>query len=159
MLADLRPNAKAIAELRELFGERTPALGGVGEVGPEWREAHVLAPALALSGGELCDLDARLALRRELEHQLADLLVEHGMAHLDVTEVRSRDRIVTQSVSRELYERDYAGVRFGSNLDDRPCYALFEGRAELAPDGAPLALTLELRPLREVCRELGLTLA
>ena len=52
----------------------------------------------------------------------------------------------------------FAGVRFGSNLDDQPCYALFEGRAELAPDGRPLALTLQLRPLREVCREFGLTL-
>jgi hypothetical protein len=158
VLADLRPNTKAIAELRELFGEHSPALRGVGEVGLEWREAHVLAPALAMSDGELCDLDSGLALRHQLAHDLADLLVEHGMVHLDVTEVRSRDRIVTQTVGRELYERDYAGVRFGSNLDDRPCYALFEGRAELAPDGRPLTLTLELRPLREVCREFGLTL-
>lgn len=158
VLADLRPNTKAIAELRRLFGERSPALIGVGEVGPEWRDAHVLAPALAVGDGELCDLDARLGLRHELERDLADLLVAHGMAHLDVSEVRSRDRIVTQTVSRELYERGFAGVRFGSNLDDQPCYALFEGRAELAPDGRPLALTLQLRPLREVCREFGLTL-
>ena len=49
--------------------------------------------------------------------------------------MRSRDRIVTQAMSRALYERRYAGVRFGSNLDDRPCYALFERRAELKADG------------------------
>ena len=66
MLADLRPNTKAIAELRELFGEHSPALRGVGEVGLEWREAHVLAPALAMSDGELCDLDSGLALRHQL---------------------------------------------------------------------------------------------
>jgi hypothetical protein len=62
-------------------------------------------------------------------------------------------------VSRLLYERAYAGVRFGSNLDDQPCYALFEGRAELLPDGEPLELTPDLEPLRRVCDELGLTLA
>jgi hypothetical protein len=72
--------------------------------------------------------------------------------------VRSRDRIVTQAMSRALYVRLYGGVRFGPNLDDRPCYALFEGRAELEPDGEPLELTPELEPLRRVCDELGLRL-
>jgi hypothetical protein len=72
--------------------------------------------------------------------------------------VRSRDRIVTQAMSRALYERRYAGVRFGSNLDDEPCYALFEGRAELEPDGESLELTPDLEPLRQVCDEFGLRL-
>ena len=69
------------------------------------------------------------------------------MDHLDISQVRSRDRIVTQAMSRALYERRYAGVRFGSNLDDRPCYALFEGRAELRRDGDPLELAPDLEPL------------
>jgi hypothetical protein len=155
-LADLRPNAKAIAELKELFGDETPALRGVGEVAAEWRDAHLLCPALAVSDDAFCDLDVEVELRTELEHQLVLLLVEHEMDHLDISQVRSRDRIVTQAMSRALYERRYAGVRFGSNLDDRPCYALFEGRAELAPDGRPLELTPELEPLRQVCDEFGL---
>jgi hypothetical protein len=49
-------------------------------------------------------------------------------------------------------------VRFGSNLDDRPCYALFEGRAELHADGDPLELEPGLAPLRQVCDEFGLVL-
>lgn len=158
VLADLRPNAKAIAELKELFGDDTPALRGVGEVAAEWREAHLLCPALAVSPHVFCDLDAEVELRNELEHELALLLAMHDMDHLDITQVRSRDRIVTQTVSRELYERRYAGVRFGSNLDDRPCYALFEGRAELDADGEPLELEPGLEPLRRVCDEFGLTL-
>ena len=158
MLADLRPNAKAIVELKELFGEDTPALRGVGEVAAEWRDAHLLCPALALSGREFCDVDVEVELRNELEHELVLLLVEHEMDHLDITQVRSRDRIVTQAMSRALYERDFAGVRFGSNLDDRPCYALFEGRAELEPDGEPLELEPDLEPLRHVCDEFGLRL-
>jgi RES domain len=156
VLADLRPNAKAIAELKELFGEDTPALRGVGEVAAEWRDAHLLCPALAVSWHEFCDLDADVVLRSELEHELALLLAMHDMDHLDIAQVRSRDRIVTQTVSRELYERQYAGVRFGSNLDDRPCYALFEHRAELKADGDPLELTPDLKPLRQVCDEFGL---
>ena len=81
MLADLRPNAKAIAELKELFGEETPALRGVGEVAAEWREAHLLCPALAVSRHEFCDLDADVVLRTELEHELALLLAMHDMDH------------------------------------------------------------------------------
>jgi RES domain len=158
VLADLRPNAKAIGELKALFGDGTPALRGVAEVAAEWRDAHLLCPALAVSVYELCHVDDAVVLRIELEHELADLLVEHGMGHLDIAQVRSRDRIVTQTVSRALYERYYAGVRFGSNLDDRPCYALFEGRAELEGDGDPLELTATLEPLRQVCDEFGLRL-
>jgi hypothetical protein len=158
VLADFRPNAKAIAELQALFGESTLALEGVGQVAAEWRDAHELWPALAVTEDEFCHLDAEVELRTELERELATLLALHDMDHLDITHVRSRDRIVTQTVSRELYERRYAGVRFGSNLDDQPCYALFEGRAELAPNGEPSALTPELEPLRRVCDELGLAL-
>ena len=156
VLADLRPNAEAIAELKELFGDDTPALRGVGEVAAEWREAHLLCPALAVSDHEFCDLDAEVELRNELEHELALLLAMHDMDHLDISQVRSRARIVTQTVSRELYARRYAGVRFGSNLDDRPCYALFEGRAELEGTGDPLELTPDLESLRQVCDEFGL---
>jgi RES domain len=156
VLADLRPNAKAIAELKELFGDATPAMRGVGEVAAEWREAHLLCPALAVSRREFCDLDAEVELRNELEHELALLLAMHDMDHLDISQVRSRDRFVTQKVSRELYERQYAGVRFGSNLDDRQCYALFEGRAELVGNGDSLELTPALELLRQVCDEFGL---
>jgi hypothetical protein len=111
VLADFRPNAKAIAELQALFGQ---ALEGVGEVAAEWRDAHELWPALAVTEDEFCHLDAEVELRTELERELATLLALHDMDHLDITHVRSRDRIVTQTVSPELYERRYAGVRFGS---------------------------------------------
>jgi hypothetical protein len=158
VLADLRPNAKAIAELEALFGGETPALRGVGEVAAEWRDAHLLCPAVAVSEHELCRLDAEVELRRELERELVWLLAEHDMDHLDIAQVRSRDRVVTQTVSRALYERWYGGVRFGSNLDDQPCYALFEGRARLEPDGPPFELAPDLEPLRQVCSELGLAL-
>jgi hypothetical protein len=159
VLADLRPNAKAISEVKALFGDDTPALRGVGTVTAEWRDAHVLCPALVVTGHEFCDLDADVELRNVLEREFAPLLHEHDMDHLDIAQVRSRDRVVTQTAGRALYERGYGGVRFGSNLDDRPCYALFEGRAELKPHGDAFELTPQLEPLRQVCREFGLALA
>jgi hypothetical protein len=158
VLADLRPDTKAIAELKQLFGDETPALKGVGEVAAEWRDAHQLCPALIVSDHAFCPVDADVELRHEHERELAALLAEHGMEHLDVAQVRSRDRIVTQTVSRALYKRNYAGVRFGSNLDDRPCYALFEGRAALEPNGEAHEMTSDLQPLRQVCEEFGLRL-
>jgi hypothetical protein len=111
-----------------------------------------------VSEHEFCHLDGELELRTQLEHEFAELLVEHDMDHLDIAQVRSKDRVLTQTVSRALYERYYAGVRFGSDLDDQPCYALFEGRAELEANGEPLGLTTDLEPLQQVCAEFGLKL-
>jgi hypothetical protein len=106
-----------------------------------------------MSGHELCPPGRRGGLRSELEHELAELLAEHDMEHLDIAQMRSRDCIVTQTVSRALFERHYAGAGFGSNLDDRPCYALVERRAEREPNGEPVELTPELPPLQQVCED------
>lgn len=158
VLADLRPNVKVIAELRELFGDATPAVRDAGVVDREWREAHLLCPARAIGDGALCEVDGDLVLRRELEREHAVLLAEHGMDHLDVAQVRSRDRIVTQTIGRSIFRRGYLGVGFGSNVDDGRCVAIFEGRAELRADGVPLELTHQLPQLVQVCAELGLAL-
>lgn len=158
MLADLRPNAKALAELRELFGEATPAVRDAGVVRHAWCDEHRLCPARAIGDGDLCDIDGDLTLRRDLEHEHARMLVEHGLDHLDVAQIRSRDRIVTQTVGRSLFRRGFAGVAFGSNLDDGRCVALFEGRSRLLQTGTALTLTPDLPALIDVCDELGLRL-
>ena len=75
------------------------------------------------------------------------------MEHLNISEVRSRTRPVTQAISRTLYEDGAAGVRFRSNLDDHPCTALFEGRSHLEPTGVPIVLTRDVPELLRVCAE------
>ncbi|HMJ37624.1 MAG TPA: hypothetical protein VK501_27205 [Baekduia sp.] len=35
---------------------------------------------------------------------------------------------VDDPATRTAHDRGAAGVRFGSNLDDRPCFAVFEAR-------------------------------
>ena len=156
VLADLRPNTRALAEFAHLFGDATaiPA----GEISRAWRERHALAPAsIARPRGPVVDLDD-VPLRARLSRRHAALLAAHGMPHLDISEVRSRTRAVTQAVSRSLYEDGAAGVRFRSNLDDQPCTALFEGRARLAPAGAPIPLTRDVPELLQVCAEYALVL-
>lgn len=159
MLADLRPNAKMLAELESVFG-RAPAIErSAGLVTRAWREHQVLRRGRIVANGELADVDD-LRLRRRLERRHARLLARHGMDHLDISEVRSRARPVTQAVSRSLYEDGAAGVRFRSNLDNEPCFALFEGRARIAAERAGRATLVELTAdqplLRAVCDELGL---
>src|SRR2546425_84216 len=118
-LADLRPSTEALRDFARLFGDRRAIPAGV--VSTEWRRAHALAPAtITLLDGDLVDLDD-LAVRRRLERRHAALLAAHAMPHLDISQVRSRDRVVTQTISRALFEEGAAGIRFRSNLDDGPC--------------------------------------
>lgn len=110
-----------------------------------------------MSSGALVDVD-KPSLRQEFERRHVDLLTDHGMDHLDVTEVRSRDRVITQTLSRWLFDQGAAGIVYRSNLDALPCVALFEGRASVETDGEPELLTGTPAELLEVCNEFGLAL-
>lgn len=146
-----------LAEFHMLFGPDAALTATAGTVSEEFRRERVLAPAELVLDGELVDVDDP-GTRAELEREHAAMLSEHGMAHLDVAQIRSRTRVVTQHIARTLYERGAAAIRFGSNLDDRPCYAVFEARGHLAARGPVLELTPELPELVAVCDEYGLRL-
>ncbi len=72
---------------------------------------HVLVQARLERDGPLPDVND-VGLRDELERSHAGLLRAHGMAHLDISEIRSRNRAVTQAISRGLYEQGAAGLLF-----------------------------------------------
>lgn len=58
-----------------------------------------------------------------------ELLLEHGLQHLDLHEITTSRRAVTQTIAADLYDRDAtAAVRFPSRLDGGACVALFENR-------------------------------
>ena len=155
VLADFRPNAKARADYRALNGEDLPA----PQITAAWRQVHVLAQGrLRLLQGELVDVDSP-ALRQHFEQQYADLLARQGMVHLDISQVRSKDRIITQELTRFLADHAAAGILYGSNLDNLPCAALFENRAMLVPASSAEALTLTHADLIQVCQEFGLVLS
>ncbi len=158
VLADLRPNAKVLAELREIFGDDAAAARDAGIVTVAFRTERVLAPGWAVGDERCAEIDDDLALRRGLEEELSALLVAHEMPHLDTTELRSRDRIVTQAVSRRIHDRGFAGIVFGSLLDSGRCWALFEDRAALESRGDVVELADDLPDLVRVCAEFGLTI-
>jgi hypothetical protein len=156
VLADFRPNTKALADFQNAFGSVPPYLVA-GEVPWGFRRKRVLAPAAIETTGPLVDLD-NVPVRQDLERRLFDLLYRHGMDHLDIGNVRSNDREVTQTISRSLYDDGAAGIRFRSRLDDRPCSVLFEGRARLVSAGEPEPLTDPIPELLQVCDEYSLVL-
>jgi hypothetical protein len=159
VLADLRPNARMLAEMAATVGVSAEVRRAAGAVTPAWRRSHVLAPAkVSALDRTVTDIDDP-RLRERLVRRHARLLAEYGMKHLDISEVRSRQRPVTQAIGRDLYESGAAGVRFRSNLDDQPCFAFFENRVAVEPAGAALGLEDDLPELVRVCGEYGLTLA
>jgi len=160
VLADLRPNARMRAEMAETVGPDRSVDSAAGLVSRELLAAHVLQPASIDAPAQpgFADLED-IPTREDLARRHARLLAAHSMDHLDLPEVRSHDRVVTQTIGRGLFEDGYVGVHFASHLDGRSCFALFEGRARLASRGAPQSLSIDLADLVLVCRQFGLTLA
>jgi hypothetical protein len=156
VLADFRPNAKARSEYRDLYGEDLPA----PRITRGWRATRVLAQGtLKILKGDLVDIDDPV-LRQQFAQFHGDLLARHGMDHLDIAQIRGKDRPITQALTRFIADRGAAGIEYGSNLDDQPCAALFEGRSFLDPvDGSePEPLTSAHADLVAVCDEFGLVL-
>jgi len=154
VLADLRPSTRMLAELEDQLGADPDLRAAAGTVTVALRAARVLICLVVELDGELVDVD-QPAVRDALEREHAGLLAAHGMEHLNIAEIRSRTRIVTQTIGRSLYEQGAGGIAFGSNHDDQPCYALFEGHARLiaAEDAKLVMLTEDLEILRQVCTE------
>jgi hypothetical protein len=62
-------------------------------------------------------------------------------SHLDLPEITTRRRPVTQTIAADLFDQGVSAVRFPSKLDGNPCFALFEGRGALLQADDPVALT------------------
>lgn len=88
--------------------------------------------------------------------QHAKLLADHGMPHLDIAELRCRDRVISQTLSRFVYDQGGSGILYRSDLDDLRCVALFDGRARLIEGGSREPLTERPTELLDVCNEFAL---
>lgn len=108
--------------------------------------------------GELVDLDS-MAVRRDLERRYARELRDHGIQHLDISEIRSRFRKLSQLMARDLYDRGAAGLIYRSNLDNQQCVALFEGRARLKATGRANPLSELDVDLNRVLVEFGIVVS
>jgi len=140
VLADFRPNLAAQQRHVERFGPEAAADFAPEPVTAQWRRQHVLVAAELELDGPLVDL-TDLATRQEIELRHVELLVAHGLDHLDLHEITTKRRAVTQTIAADLYDRGGAAVRFPSRLDSLACIALFEDRGEVHAAGDPVALT------------------
>lgn len=157
-LADFRPNLAARRAFAEAFGAEALEDLPAAAVTARWREEHLLAPARMMLEGQLIDLTDP-AVRADLEHRHAELLLEHGLEHLDLHEITGRRRAVTQAIAADLFDRNAGALRFSSRLDGQPALAVFEGRGELVEAGGPIALTDPApEALLAVCLAWGLKL-
>jgi uncharacterized protein YukE len=119
----------------------------------------MLAPAVIRveSGTEIADLGDQILLRQlEMEH--AKLLADYGIEHLDIEQVMTTHRAVTQAISRSLYENGACGIRYYSHLDMQPCFAVFEGRTELEAAGDFEPLTDDIPELLQVASDYHIVL-
>jgi hypothetical protein len=157
VLADLKPDKKAVAEFKKLFGD-DESVECAGRVTQAWREKHVLVQAVIdVASGDIADIDSAPILA-DLSERLAPELADRKLKRLDAARIRSQDRPLTRKASRLLYDDGHAGINFRSRLDKVPCHALFEGRARLNQRGTAVRLTEKVAELSVVCAEYGLRL-
>lgn len=154
VLADFRPNLQEVSYFLSRFGEDARAEIPRAPVTAAWRSSHVLAPALAELDGPIVDLTDP-AVRRDLEAHHAQRLLAHGLEHLDLHEITTQRREITQAIARDAHSRlGAAAIRYPSRLDGRPCLAIFEGHGALVAAGDPITLTDPApQALIQVCAE------
>jgi hypothetical protein len=140
VLADFRPNLDALRRHAERYGPEATQDFAPEPVTAQWRVQHVLISVILRFGGPLIDL-TEVSVRQEVEDRHGELLLEHGLKHLDVREITTSRRVVTQTIAADLFDRGASAVRFPSRLDGNACVALFEERGVASPVGEPIALT------------------
>jgi RES domain len=155
VLAPLAPNSKARANFQKVFGAK--ATMPATTVSWKWRQQRELARGQMEFTGTLINLDDPAVLTG-LEQELVELLAKHNMQRLYISQIRSEQREVTQAIARLFFEAGAAGVVYGSNRDNLPCVALFEGRAVVRKVGLSIPLTENVPDLIQVCNEYGLVL-
>lgn len=106
----------------------------------QWRVQHVLVSVVLRLEGPLIDL-TDVPTRQEVENRHIRLLLKHGLNHLDLHEITTSRRVITQTIAADLFDRGASGVRFPSRLDGNACVALFETRGTVSAAAEPVALT------------------
>jgi len=140
VLADFRPNLGARSRHIERYGPDAVQDFTDQPVTAQWRTQHVLVPTVLELDGPLIDLND-VPTRQEIEDRHIKLLLEHGLPHLDLHEITTSRRVITQTIAADLFDRGAGAVRFPSRLDGGACVALFEGRGFASSAGDPIALT------------------
>jgi hypothetical protein len=140
VLGDFRPSLAAVERHVARYGPQAAEDVPAAPITARWRRGHVLTPLALELDGALVDL-TDVPTRRAVEDRHRALLVEHGLEHLDLHEITTHRRRVTQAIAADLHDRGAAAIRFPSRLDGSGCVALIEGRGSALALAAPTPLT------------------
>jgi RES domain len=134
------PNLGALRRHVERYGPEGARDFTPEPITAQWRAQHVLVAVALRFDGPLIDL-TDVPTRQEFEDRHLDLLLEHGLQHLDLHEITTSRRPITRTIAGDLFDQGAGAVRFPSRLDGNACVALFEGRGTAIMTGDPIPLT------------------
>lgn len=152
VLADFRPNLAALRRHVERYGPGAREDFASEPVTTQWRTQHVLAPVRLVLHGPLVDL-TDIPVRQEIEDRHRELLLAHGLRHLDLHEITTSRRAVTQTIAADLFDCGAAAVRVWmathawSSSKSRGV-AVLNGEMIALTDPPPQALTNVATPWR-----------
>ena len=130
-----------------------------GCVAASWRDSRRVFTISLENAAPFIDVEAQ-PTRSHLDEVLGSRLSDH----LDISDVRGRDRILTRTIAEWAYgqlDQDgmgmYSGIRYMSRLGDYECWAVFDG-APIAEAGPPASIELSDPELNRVAHDFHLTL-
>ncbi len=154
-LARLRPSPRA-ADLDE---DSDNHFMRAGCVAASWRDARRIFTISLDDAAPFIDVEAP-ETRSHFDDVLGSML-EH---HLDVSDVRGRDRLLTRAIAEWAYaqlDEDgdgvYSGMRYMSRHGDYECWAVFNG-TPVVESGPPTAIEMTDPVLLRVARDFGLSI-
>jgi hypothetical protein len=100
VLADFRPNLGAMRRHVERYGPEAAEDFTPAPVTARWRAQHVLVPVVVRLDGPLVDL-TDVPTRQAIEERHVELLVEHDVEHLDLHEITTSRRAITQTIAAD----------------------------------------------------------
>lgn len=140
-LARFRPSAGIIARMQT----EDPHFMVVGGVPADWRAQRTIVTFGLVDALPFVDADA-LETHEVLTRRLATEFAALGLSHLDIGNVRGRDRRVTRLISEWAYSAAddrgplYGGIRYESRVDGGECFAVFEGAQTVEIERQQVAL-------------------
>jgi hypothetical protein len=130
-----------------------------GYVATSWRDSRRVFTISLEDAAPFIDVEAQPTLSH-----LDEVLGARLNDHLDVSDVRGRDRLLTRAIAEWAYaELDedgvgvYSGIRYMSRLGDHECWAVFDG-APVAEAVPPASIELSDPDLARVAGEFHLTI-
>jgi len=129
VLADFRPNLGALRRHVKRYGPEAAQDFTDRPVTAQWRIQHVLVPTVLKLDGSLIDL-TDVPTRQEIEDRHVELLLEHDLQHLDLHEITTSRRAITQTIAADLFDRGAGAVRSRGEAEGR-------ARCSSQPPGDP----------------------